>query len=54
MNEIKLIEVLMNGMKIGRIALTPNLLCAFEYSPEWIESGIFPANRQKMEIISGL
>ena len=29
----------MNGAKVGRIALTPDSLCAFEYAPEWLESG---------------
>jgi serine/threonine-protein kinase HipA len=39
MNEVKVIEVYMNGAKEGRIALTRDALCAFEYAPEWLESG---------------
>jgi len=40
MNEVKVIEVFMHGAKVGRIALTPETLCAFEYAPEWLEAGI--------------
>ena len=40
MNEIKIIEVFMNERKVGRIALTPDLLCAFEYDPEYLASGV--------------
>jgi serine/threonine-protein kinase HipA len=39
MNEIKVIEVFMTGVKVGRIALTPNKLCAFEYSSEYLFAG---------------
>lgn len=39
MNEIKVIEVFMKNMKIGRMALTPDFLCAFEYDPAYIASG---------------
>ena len=39
MNEVKVIEVFMNGMKVGRIALTPDALCAFEYAPGYLISG---------------
>jgi serine/threonine-protein kinase HipA len=38
MNEVKLIEVSMNGVKVGRIALTPDMLCVFEYDPAYITS----------------
>jgi len=40
MDEVKVIEVVMNGAKVGRIALTPDMLCAFEYAPQWIETGV--------------
>ena len=40
MNEIKIIEVFMNGGKVGRIALTPDSLCAFEYDPAYLVSGV--------------
>jgi len=39
MNEVKAIEVSMNGVKVGRIALTPDALCAFEYDPAYLLSG---------------
>jgi serine/threonine-protein kinase HipA len=39
MNEIKVIEVFYNGLKVGRIALTPDALCAFEYEPAYLISG---------------
>ena len=39
MNEVKVIEAYMNGAKVGRIALTPDLLCAFEYDLAYIASG---------------
>jgi serine/threonine-protein kinase HipA len=40
MNDIPVIEVFMNGAKVGRIALTPDGLCAFEYDPAWLTSGV--------------
>ena len=40
MDEVKVIEVTMNDARVGRIALTPETLCAFEYFPDWIESGV--------------
>ena len=30
----------MNGGKVGRLALTPDTLCAFEYDPEYLASGV--------------
>lgn len=39
MNEIKIIEVFMSEAKVGRIALTPDLLCAFEYDANFLNSG---------------
>ena len=39
MNNIDVIEVFMNGDKVGRVALTPDLLCAFEYDPQYLLSG---------------
>jgi len=39
MNEVKAIEVFMNGTKVGRIALTPDALCAFEYDSGYLSSG---------------
>ena len=40
MNEVKVIEVLMNGVKVGRMALTPDSLCAFEYDPAYLTNGV--------------
>lgn len=39
MNEVKVIEVFMNGVKVGRIAMTPDFLCAFEYDPAFVITG---------------
>jgi len=39
MNEVKVIEVYINGAEVGRIALTPDLLCAFEYDLAYIAFG---------------
>lgn len=39
MNSLKHIEVLYNKQQVGRLALTKEGLCAFEYSAEWIGSG---------------
>lgn len=39
MNSIKQIEVIYANQVVGRLALTGEGLCAFEYSAEWLESG---------------
>ena len=39
MNNIKQIEVIYDNRLVGRLALTKEGLCAFEYSVEWIGSG---------------
>lgn len=39
MVDIKFLEVIYNGIRIGRIALTPDALCAFEYDAGWLQSG---------------
>ncbi len=39
MNNVKQIEVVYAGRLVGRLALTKDALCAFEYSVEWIDSG---------------
>ena len=39
MNEVKVIEVFMSSAKIGRIAMMPDFLCAFEYDPAYLLSG---------------
>lgn len=40
MKEVKVVEVFMNTSKVGRIALTPDFLCAFEYEPAYLTSGV--------------
>ena len=39
MNEVKVVEIFMNGAKVGRMALTPDSLCAFEYDPSYLSTG---------------
>lgn len=39
MNNIKQIEVIYDNRLVGRLALTKEGLCAFEYSAEWLGSG---------------
>lgn len=39
MNNIKQIEVIYDNRLVGRLALTKESLCAFEYSAEWFNSG---------------
>ena len=39
MNEIKEIQVKMNQQDVGRMALTSDHLCAFEYSSDWLANG---------------
>ena len=40
MNYVKTIEVFMNGVKVGRMALTHDALCAFEYNPSYLTNGV--------------
>ena len=39
MNSIKQVEVFCNGRPVGRLALSKERLCAFEYSADWLSSG---------------
>ena len=39
MNDVKVVEVSLNGEHVGRIAMTPDALCAFEYAPAYLASG---------------
>ena len=39
MIDLKTVEAWMNGVKVGRIALTPDSLCAFEYDSDFIKIG---------------
>lgn len=38
MNNINVVEVYMNGSKVGRTAMTPDSLSAFEYDPQYINN----------------
>lgn len=35
----KSVDVSLNGQQVGRLALTPENLCAFEYDPEYLKIG---------------
>lgn len=39
MNNIEIVDVYMNSSPVGRIALTPDGLCGFEYDSEYLKSG---------------
>ena len=39
MDEVRAIVVSMNGIKVGRLALTSDALCVFEYDPAYLVSG---------------
>lgn len=39
MNEVRVLDVFINNAKIGRIAITPDFLCAFEYDSAYLLSG---------------
>ena len=39
MDKISVIEVYIGGSRVGRLALTPESLCAFEYDAQWITGG---------------
>jgi len=39
MDKVDLLEVYLNGSSVGRIALTPEGLSAFEYDTEWLKKG---------------
>lgn len=39
MDSISVIEVFIANRRVGRLALTPDSLCAFEYDAEWVQNG---------------
>ena len=39
MNKIPVIEVFMSDRRVGRMALTPEGMCGFEYDADWLENG---------------
>lgn len=40
MSKIELIEVFMADAQVGRLAITPDGVCAFEYTPEYLRTGV--------------
>ncbi|MGL5547771.1 MAG: type II toxin-antitoxin system HipA family toxin [Tannerellaceae bacterium] len=40
MNSIEILEIWMNQEQVGRMALTPDGLCSFEYNTEYLKSGV--------------
>ena len=39
MNSVSMIEIFVSDRRVGRMALTPEGLCGFEYDADWIQSG---------------
>ena len=39
MNEVEVIEIFMKQVRVGRMALTPDGLCGFEYDTEYLKTG---------------
>lgn len=39
MNSISIVEIFISDRRVGRMALTPEGLCGFEYDADWIQSG---------------
>ncbi len=39
MDNISVLEIFMAGRRVGRMALTPDGLCGFEYDTDWIQTG---------------
>ncbi len=39
MNSISIVEIFISDSRVGRMALTPEGLCGFEYDVDWIQSG---------------
>lgn len=53
MNSIRQIEVLYDNQLVGRLALTKEGLCAFEYSAEWLGS-VFSISPFELPLQSGV
>ena len=53
MNSVKQIEVIYDKQLVGRLALTPDGWCAFEYSPDWLRSG-FSVSPFELPLRSGV
>lgn len=39
MNNISIIDVFLTGRRVGRMALTHEGLCGFEYDADWMQDG---------------
>ncbi len=53
MDNISKIEVFISDQCVGRLALTPQGLCAFEYDPKWLQTG-FSISPFQLPLESGL
>ena len=53
MNSLSIIEVFISDNRVGRMALTPEGLCGFEYDVEWIRNG-FSISPYYLPLQSGL
>ena len=53
MNNISTIEIFMSDKRIGRMAITPDEVCGFEYDSDWIKTG-FSISPFYMPLKSGL
>jgi serine/threonine-protein kinase HipA len=40
LKSVELVEVGMNNTEVGKLIITPDHLCAFEYDAEYLRSGI--------------
>jgi len=38
-NGVEVLEVTLNGQKVGRLVLTPDHRCLFEYDIQWLNEG---------------
>ena len=53
MNSVKQVEVLYHNHLVGRLALTKEGLCAFEYAAEWLSTG-FSISPLELPLRSGV
>lgn len=53
MSNISVIEVCISDRRVGRMALTPEGVCGFEYEPDWIQNG-FSVSPYYLPLNSGL
>ena len=51
--DVDLLNVLYHGRKVGRLTLTPNGRCAFEYDSGWLKEG-FSISPIKLPLKKGL